>query len=543
LTLSNFVFFKIFFVGFFYDVVAFLHLSLPVVLYFTLIPSTAFSTLANRVLIYLLLFFTTAVLIFTFIYELTFWQIYADRLNFIALEQLRQYLYGSLLPHNSEYYLYIAIATVISAIFVKIVLSSTAFIKHFDDKTTLFTRLKIASISFFIPFLVIHDISEQLTHISSNDASNSVSKNSFYHLYRAWTTNNYTYDRFYPTTDINNVNQTIQNNLHINNSTFITPTTRHILHTGQQKNHNVVLITMDHTQASNFKHTPSFLAFAQHAITFSNLYRTGVTQEHTFKSLFYAMPLLPSSSLHYHEHLINMIKPFQEHHYQLHYFDTSLNLFNSLHNFIASHGFDVHDFITNQTSTSIVDNALQTANNAYLDQEPFFILMNLSEDHTIEPLSTFLVSAREQAWYDQTIFIIISTQSKPLTLKQKSVINNFKSSFYLMSPTLIQEPKNIPTIASQIDIFPTLFALLNWSYTTNFYGKNIFSTNPKDGRAFLGDNLNLGYLTPKLFSIVEPKKSIRSFDPLTFQNYTNNQTEANNLLSYYQHAWLTLTTQ
>jgi len=44
---------------------------------------------------------------------------------------------------------------------------------------------------------------------------------------------------------------------------------------------------------------------------------------------------------------------------------------------------------------------------------------------------------------------------------------------------------------SQIDIFPTLFSLMNWDYISQFYGKDIFDSTYSP-RSFVGTYINLG---------------------------------------------------
>ena len=49
----------------------------------------------------------------------------------------------------------------------------------------------------------------------------------------------------------------------------------------------------------------------------------------------------------------------------------------------------------------------------------------------------------------------------------------------------------IKKLSSQIDIFPTLFGYLNWSYETNFFGKDISKMRFLDERAFIGNHRKL----------------------------------------------------
>ncbi len=55
-------------------------------------------------------------------------------------------------------------------------------------------------------------------------------------------------------------------------------------------------------------------------------------------------------------------------------------------------------------------------------------------------------------------------------------------------------PKKVDKMASQIDIFTTLFSLLNWNYNTNLYGTDVLKMKPEEERAFVGTYRKLGLL-------------------------------------------------
>ncbi len=66
-------------------------------------------------------------------------------------------------------------------------------------------------------------------------------------------------------------------------------------------------------------------------------------------------------------------------------------------------------------------------------------------------------------------------------------------------------------LMSQIDIGPTLLGLLNFSYTSNFYGYDIFKLEPGRERAFISTYQSLGYLRSGKLAILSPQRKIQSF--------------------------------
>ena len=60
------------------------------------------------------------------------------------------------------------------------------------------------------------------------------------------------------------------------------------------------------------------------------------------------------------------------------------------------------------------------------------------------------------------------------------------------------------TLASQIDVMPTVMGLLNFSYESKFLGQDIFSGSYYNPRAYIATYRELGYLTPETLSIIKP---------------------------------------
>jgi hypothetical protein len=67
-------------------------------------------------------------------------------------------------------------------------------------------------------------------------------------------------------------------------------------------------------------------------------------------------------------------------------------------------------------------------------------------------------------------------------------------------------------LSSQIDVAPTLFGLLNWSYRSKFYGRDILAMEPSQGRAFIGNYQKLGVLKEDTLSVLKPVKEFSLFE-------------------------------
>jgi len=73
------------------------------------------------------------------------------------------------------------------------------------------------------------------------------------------------------------------------------------------------------------------------------------------------------------------------------------------------------------------------------------------------------------------------------------------------------EPGKMDRLMSQIDVGPTLLGLLNFSYSSKFYGYDIFKLEPGRERAFISTYQNLGFIKGDKLVILSPQLKVESF--------------------------------
>src|SRR5262249_139932 len=66
------------------------------------------------------------------------------------------------------------------------------------------------------------------------------------------------------------------------------------------------------------------------------------------------------------------------------------------------------------------------------------------------------------------------------------------------------KPKKIDTLASQMDVAPTLLGLMNFTYHSWFFGQDV--TRVSTGRALLGTYQKVALLEPGKLTILEPNR-------------------------------------
>ena len=74
-------------------------------------------------------------------------------------------------------------------------------------------------------------------------------------------------------------------------------------------------------------------------------------------------------------------------------------------------------------------------------------------------------------------------------------------------------PGRVDHIASQIDVAPTLLALLDFSYTSYFFGHDILTAGARHPRALMANYQTVGYLQDGVLVELRPKGHHRFVDP------------------------------
>jgi phosphoglycerol transferase MdoB-like AlkP superfamily enzyme len=125
-------------------------------------------------------------------------------------------------------------------------------------------------------------------------------------------------------------------------------------------------------------------------------------------------------------------------------------------------------------------------------------------------IGKLIKDAAKQPWFDNTVFVIVADHCAGSARKIALPIKNYQIPLLIYAPAQIK-PRTIDTLASQIDIAPTVLGLLNFSYKTKFLGRDVLQEDAGQGRAFISTYERLGYLKDDKMVILAPKKGIEFY--------------------------------
>jgi membrane-anchored protein YejM (alkaline phosphatase superfamily) len=158
--------------------------------------------------------------------------------------------------------------------------------------------------------------------------------------------------------------------------------------------------------------------------------------------------------------------------------------------------------------------------------------------YTDYALKEFIASAKKQKWFDDTVFIVVADHCAGSAGEVGLPVRKYHIPLFIYSPKNI-EPREIAKTSSQIDIAPTLLALLGFSYESHFWGNDILSKDFTE-RALIGNYQKLGLYKEEKLVILSPRKKIDVMEKPLMQNQIANATTADPLsleaMAYYQGA-------
>jgi phosphoglycerol transferase MdoB-like AlkP superfamily enzyme len=147
--------------------------------------------------------------------------------------------------------------------------------------------------------------------------------------------------------------------------------------------------------------------------------------------------------------------------------------------------------------------------------------------YTDYALKQFFEMAQKQPWFKNTVFVILADHCASSSGKTELPLDKYRIPAFVYAPDFIA-PAHYNKLMSQIDLMPTVFGLLNFSYQSKFYGQDVLKTN-YEPRAFIATYQNLGFIKDNVLTIISPKQKVKQ---LALTLVKNQKTEVDFQLLY-----------
>jgi phosphoglycerol transferase MdoB-like AlkP superfamily enzyme len=147
-------------------------------------------------------------------------------------------------------------------------------------------------------------------------------------------------------------------------------------------------------------------------------------------------------------------------------------------------------------------------------------------------------AARAKPWFGRTLFVIVADHTHKGRGRTELPPGNYHIPLIVYAPGHVA-PGRVDTIASQIDVGPTILGMLDFGYRSRFFGHDILHEGANDPRALLANYQTVGYYRDGIVVELKPKGRHRIVDAATGREHAEDALSArvmDEAISYYQLA-------
>ena len=519
-------------------------------------------------LYFITLFIYVLLIIFNAVSEYFFYNEFGVRYNFIAVDYL---IYtNEVIGNIMESY---PIVPLFSIIFI-ITASATWFIYKKTKDTLIdlpnFKQKIVLLFSFIILATISIFVIPKISYEKGNTFEKEIAANGMVKFYEAFTNNTLDFFKFYPTIDESLAEKNVLSALGINSLN------RKVTSDIQPEVHkNVVLISIESLSADFLKLygnkdgiTPFLDSLSQQSLVFTNLYATGNRTVRGLEALTLCIPPTAGESIikreNENKNKFTTGSVFKSKGYTTKFLYGGYSYFDNMKDFFGGNGYQIVDRdnfkpeeITFANVWGVCDEdmakkAISEMNKDAKTGKPFFHHWMTVSNHRpytypdgkidISPtsksrnggvkytdyaLKKFFEMAAKQDWYKNTVFVIVADHCASSAGKTELPMDKYRIPGMIFAPDFIK-PEKFRTVASQIDLMPTLFGLLHFNYDSKFLGQDVFSKNYVP-RAYIATYQDLGFVKDNYLTVISPTKKIKQYQ--LFQKENKDQIQEYNI--YY----------
>jgi phosphoglycerol transferase MdoB-like AlkP superfamily enzyme len=579
LDLSPLLLAKIYGMGLFFDCVTFSYILIPFSILLILSPdrlhNSGFGRWAKQIFLFLYIF----AMLFNGVAEYTFFDEFATRFNFIAVDYL---IYTTEVIRNirESYPVTLIVCSLLVISAIPFIPARRYLNGSYPATMPLRRRAALGGQLLLLPLCAFFTVNLGFSEISPNNYANELASNGLYDLFSAFRNNELDYNKFYVTRKPDQIMGRLRGLLH---GTDPSGLGRAVHHTGGEKKFNVILICEESLSAdflTDFGNrrgiTPNLDRLAKESLFFTHLYASGTRTVRGLEAINLSIPPLPGTAIVKrpgNENLFSLGAVMKSHGYDNRFIYGGHGYFDNMNYFFAHNGYGIVDranFARNEVTFAnawgvcdedLFDKTIQMGNISHAAGKPFFSFVMTTSNHrpytypagkidipsksgrdgavkySDYAIGQLIAKAKKQPWFKDTIFVIVADHCAGSARKIALPIKNYEIPLLVYAPGIVPPQRN-DRMMSQIDIAPTLLGLLNISYTSKFFGRDILSDTDGPERAFIATYQKLGYIEGDRLLVLDPPKKAEYYQFDRSSGKTAETPADDNLLlnslAYYQ---------
>jgi phosphoglycerol transferase MdoB-like AlkP superfamily enzyme len=556
-------------IGTLYDLITCLYLFAPFAFYLFLFPQKAFRSMAQRLFLIAAFGATLYGLIYVGAVEYFFFDEFNARFNFVAVEYL---IYPTEVFVNIWESYPVGRTLLVTAVITLVVMWRIYPLLNRGMRNDERLAARAQPFGFWVILLLIAHavININTGRYSENRVANELAINGIYSFFNAAMNSEMDYPQFYVTVPANEAARRLRQLVAQSNSTFLTgadnPIARHVENTGKPLPLNVVIL-LEESLGADFIGvygdkrglTPNIDRLAQDSVLFTNVYAMGTRTVRGMEAVSASFPPVPAEAIvkrPNNENMFNWSTVMKKNGYTPTFIYGGFGTFDNMNYFFGNNGYRVvdrtdmdHPNFANIWGVSDEDlfrNAFRVFDEQNARGEKIFSIIMTTSNHkpftfpegvpgvpakgggreagvrySDYAIGKFFEEIKKKPYFGDTMVIIVGDHGARVYGKEDIPLKTYELPLLIHAPKHFA-PHQVDILTGQIDLAPTVLGMLNISYDSVFFGKDVFKCKPDERFVLLNHNRDIAlYDGSKLTDLNFRKTSATYF----YDKKTNRQTK------------------
>jgi phosphoglycerol transferase MdoB-like AlkP superfamily enzyme len=548
-----------------FDAVASLWLTAPLVLYLALVPERWFRHRVQRALFLGLSGLAAFALLFVAVAEVFFFEEFNGRFNFVAVDYL---MYPTEVVQNIwESYPTGLILSLLAAASAGVSLLLRRPLRGAWRRPLSPGRRVAIAVSFFLVLAVLTlEVPASLAHVSEDRALNEIAENGYLSFWRALLGSEAPYEGLYASRPaavaFARLRGLLDEPAAVPASFVPGSTLRHIRPLAPARRLNVVVV-LEESLGSEFigalhaalharraSLTPNFDALARQGTLLTRAYSTGNRTIRAIEATTSSLPPLPGVSIvrrPQSKDLFTLPALLRERGYGTLFVYGGRAMFDGMGSYLRNNGveriveqkdFPAGGFHTawGVSDEAIFDRALREMDALHAQGKPFYTLVLSVSNHrpfrfpegriARDPqlkgrenavryadwaLGRFARQAREHAFFRDTLFVLMGDHGARVYGAAGIPLASYEVPILLWGPGIVPAGRRVDTLASSLDVPPTVLGILGLEYDSRFFGHDVLRMPAAAGRALMTHNNEIALMRGPRIAVLGLHRSAQLF--------------------------------
>ncbi len=499
------------------------------------------------------------VLAFVGVAEFVFWNEFAARFNFIAVDYLvyTNEVIGNIRESYDLPVLLGGVGALALVVWLPVARAARRALGAVPGPAPGRSRAVAALLWLAAPALSYGALDARFQEFSSDPELNELAGDGYFDFCHAFWENAIDYDRFYRTLPKERAAAALAEALGPGAGSAERPFEREIVPHRPERRLDVVLVCVESLSAEFLGAfgdarglTPNLDRLAREGLLFTHVYATGTRTVRGLEALTLSVPPTPGHSIVKrpdNRGLFTLGGVFAGKGYEPIFLYGGYGYFDGMNAFFGGNGYTVvdrralrdgeihHENVWGVADEDLFDLTLRELDRRHAAGQRFFAHVMTTSNHrpftypagridipsksgreggvkyTDFAIGRFIEEARKRPWFADTVFVIVADHTHRGRGRLDLPLDAFHIPLIVYAPGHVA-PGRVEDVASQMDVGPTLLGLLGFGYRSKFFGRDVLQGGAAKGRALIANYQTVGLYEGGEVAELKPKRRWRIVD-------------------------------